>query len=611
MNYLIYLDKSELQLAKIIKSNKNQFQIECLLQKISKTIPSSNCIYELQNSHLINPNDLLLIQENSINSIDTDIIFELLEYNTNYTINELANLYFGSNYNDLDLLKLLYSLFNDKIKFDFKNKTFKKSTQEEQELKTRILNKKNYEESQIENFVCSLINFKNPNFSINIFKLLYKPNKQSLEYKALIKACKILNITELDLCLKIGLVKSMDEYFLQCFLITNFPDGLEYHAQLADDNKNLLIDENYENKIFSIDDAETTEIDDAFSVLELENDLYKVGIHIAAPAIDNKLFNDAVSNLSTIYFPFNKITMFDKNIIDKYSLKENEIHIVVSLYFIIDKKYNIHESITKLEKVKIYKNIRISNLELNFNLETLQITQNYEFEKELKILYNFAKQLEETRGKKTTNHLICDYSFEKFNNKIILKPRFRGSPIDILVSEMMILANCTWGRLLTNSFIGAIYRVKEINKPVKITLDPDSHKGLNVDYYTWATSPLRRSIDFINQYQIIALIAKHGKPLSKTDNYLVSIVNNFENKYNKYIEFQKKMEKYWSLQYLLQENIEEIVGTFIHKNKVQLAGVPIILELPHSEMRAPGEKIKLYLTNIDLINLNFSFHLQK
>lgn len=611
MNYIIYLDKSELQVAKIIKSNKNQLQVEDLLQKIPKTITSSNCIYELNNDRSINPNDLLSINKNHIHNTDIDILFESLDYNVNYKINELAQLYFGNKYNEIDVLKLLYSLFNEKIKFDFKNKTFKKSTKEEQELKIRILNKKNYEESQIENFVTSLINFKNPNFATNIYKILYKPNKQNLEYKALIKACKILNVSELDLCLKIGLVKSLDEYFLQCFLIANFSNGFKYHTQSSNYKNNFLVDANYESKIFSIDDSETTEIDDAFSVVELENNLYKIGVHIAAPALDNELFEDAVSNISTIYFPFNKITMFDKNIVDKYSLRENELRIVLSLYFVIDKKNNICESFTKLEKVKIYKNIHISNLEANFNLETIGITQNYEFEKELKILYNFASTLEAKRGKKTSNHLICDYSFEKHNEKISLKPRFRGTPIDLVVSEMMILTNCTWGRLLTNSFVGAIYRVKEANKPVKITIDPNSHKGLNVDYYTWATSPLRRAVDFINQYQIISLITKYEKPLPKDNNYLVTVVNTFETKYTKYLEFQKKMEKYWSLKYILQENIENIEGVFVYKNRVQLLGIPILIELPHNEAKEQGSKIALNLSNIDLINLTFNFHIIK
>jgi len=38
-------------------------------------------------------------------------------------------------------------------------------------------------------------------------------------------------------------------------------------------------------RAFSIDDATTTEIDDAFSVRELPNGHYEVGIHIAAPAL--------------------------------------------------------------------------------------------------------------------------------------------------------------------------------------------------------------------------------------------------------------------------------------------------------------------------------------
>ena len=194
------------------------------------------------------------------------------------------------------------------------------------------------------------------------------------------------------------------------------------------------------------------------------------------------------------------------------------------------------------------------------------------------------------------------------NKRLKLALEFEANPIDKLVSELMILANCTWGRMLTNAFIPAIYRVKQANYPVRMTLTPASHIGLNVDYYTWSTSPLRRSADFINQHQIISLVTGDKKYFAATNDKLLEVVENFDNKYAKYIDFQNKMERYWSLYYLLQENTSELIGTFLYKSRVQLEGIP--LEIDTHGITTPklkGSQIKVRVFNINLAKLSFEF----
>src|SRR4029079_18606910 len=75
---------------------------------------------------------------------------------------------------------------------------------------------------------------------------------------------------------------------------------------------------------FSIDDAETTEIDDAFSVAFLPDGGVRVGVHIAAPALtitrDSPLDRIARDRLSTVYMPGDKITMLPPSVIGHYTL---------------------------------------------------------------------------------------------------------------------------------------------------------------------------------------------------------------------------------------------------------------------------------------------------
>ena len=68
------------------------------------------------------------------------------------------------------------------------------------------------------------------------------------------------------------------------------------------------------------------------------------------------------------------------------------------------------------------------------------------------------------------------------------------------------------------------------------------------------------------------------------------------------------MERYWSLQYLLQEGINEVTGTFFFKSKVQLDHVPIEIDTQNlMAVKPKGYQIIVKLYNINPTNLTFDF----
>ena len=75
---------------------------------------------------------------------------------------------------------------------------------------------------------------------------------------------------------------------------------------------------------FSIDDAATTEIDDAFSLQFKPEGGARVGIHIAAPGAGFRPGSalDAIARerLSTAYMPGRKFTMLPEEVIERFSL---------------------------------------------------------------------------------------------------------------------------------------------------------------------------------------------------------------------------------------------------------------------------------------------------
>jgi exoribonuclease II len=626
MNYLIVSDGLDYKIAKILEKYKNNYQVELIPSKIKKKIKSEQQIYLLDLDSIIsgikniNNSDIIdnvLIQINTlIQDIDIMLLRDIIGDNfiQKFHINELANIYFGNNPSQIQITALLFTLAQYSSEFhNYMDGYFSKCSEEERNERQIIALKQQEQDAKYQQYITSILDaYQNKtkfvpwSNTLDIYKLLSKPDKISLEYKALLHVSNTLKISQLELCHAIGLVENLADFFVSSFIRENFPTGLSHpkiDSQLNLDD--ILYTPNL--KIFSIDDETTTEIDDAFSVQTTESG-YIVGIHIAAPALNHELAEVVADKISTIYYPGNKFTMLPLEVIDEFSLQENQQMPVVSIYFILDVELNILSHTSQVELINVSANLRIEKLERLFNLDTLGFNHGYPFEAELKILYKFALKLEDKRGKPSVNTTVPDYNFSFENERVIITPRIRGNPIDKVVSELMILANCTWGRMLTNSFIPAIYRVKEPGYPVKMVLTPGSHTGLNVDYYTWATSPLRRSADYINQYQIINLILNQKKHYLNNNSTLLTIVETFDVRYTKFINFQNKMERYWALRYLLQEQITEIDAIFTYKLKVHLKGVPIDLDVQHlTTIKPKNTIIRLKIYNINLSTLDFNF----
>jgi exoribonuclease-2 len=604
MNFLLVTILGEYLFANLLEEFKNNLLIEIYPDKVKKKIKSDQVILQLNTVNLENfIKDVNLLKQ----KIDINLFIQIIEEcDKKISIFDLTKMYFSENYANEELVALLFALkdhndlFSDDGYVSFSKDSVaiiqEKKEQKEQLMQSNLEYQKFYE---------ALIRLEKPNFGdIDIVKVIGKADKNSNIYKALFNAAKFLQIDVIDLCYKVGIITNLADFFLKIFIRDTFPRGINYYVPDLLLNKDFIEDNSKQVKVFSIDDENTSEIDDAFSIKKL-NDGYLVGVHISAPAIDKSLENIIKDNISTIYYPGGKITMLPLEIVKQYSLDEGKILPVVSIYFNIDNNFEIKEYYSKLEKVLIEKNLRVEELDLLLNDEDA----DFFYKMELNLLYNFALSLEQKRGKPSVNNISIDYNFKIDDNEhITIKPRQRGNKIDKTVSELMILANCSWGRLLTNNFIPAIYRVKQPNTPVKMTTQADSHTGLNVSYYTWATSPLRRASDYINQKQIIAMLLNSKDYYTATNTFLLQVVENFDITYNKYLTFQNKMERYWSLRYLLQEDITELDAIFVYKTKVQIIGVPIELDVQGLiKQKEKGSIIRIKIIDINLATLNFNF----
>jgi exoribonuclease-2 len=195
--------------------------------------------------------------------------------------------------------------------------------------------------------------------------------------------------------------------------------------------------------------------------------------------------------------------------------------------------------------------------------------------------------------------------------------RQRGAPLDLIVAEAMILANSTWGSWMAELGVPAIYRSQASLAPgVKVRMGTKAlpHAGIGVKSYAWSTSPLRRYTDLVNQWQIIAC-ARHGRtaalaaPFRPKDAELFSIISAFDAAYTAYNGYQAGMERFWTLKYLQQNGITELVATTFKEAPggawlVRADELPLVFPVLGGQGLTRGARLRVRLGAIDEIALD-------
>ena len=472
-----------------------------------------------------------------------------------------------------------------------------------------------------------------------LYKILFKPDKNAPEYKAVVDAARATQTAPLDLLQRAGAIASAYQFHWQRFLFDNFPKGTGFPTLLAP----AVVDDLPLARVaaFSIDDSATTEIDDALSVQDLGTGTVVVGIHIAAPGLaiapNSDIDKVGRQRLSTVYMPGYKITMLPDAVVQNYTLAEGQNCPAVSLYVTLDEtSFEITSTETKLELVPITANLRHDVLDTLVTADWLN-TPDFEHQNvlqpanikrdQLSFLYQFANNLkakrEIVRGKPETFNRP-DYNFRLSGDgfksgdiptgdeQVHISTRQRGSPLDLIVAEAMILANSTWGNWLAEHGIPGIYRSQASLAPgVKVRMGTKAlpHAGIGVPSYAWSSSPLRRYTDLVNQWQIIACV-KHGKtaplaaPFKPKDADLFSVISNFDATYSAYNNYQNGMERFWTLKYVQQHALTELTATVFKEGMVRADSIPLVLPVMGASNLPKGAKVRIKLGAIDFITLD-------
>ncbi len=557
---------------------------------------------------------------------------------------ELAGVYFNDPPTLEQQTATLLRLFESPHYFRRAGKgRFRKAPAEIIQQALAAIEKKKLVQQQIEDWAAALGQGQCPEpIREQLYKILFKPDKNAPEYKAVVDASRATHTAPLDLLQRVGAIDSPYQFHWRRFLFENFPKGTGFPALEAPAIKDVLPLAMV--RAFSIDDSATTEIDDALSVLGLGSGTVVVGIHIAAPGLalqpGSAIDQLGRARLSTVYMPGFKITMLPDAVVQTYTLLEGRDCPAVSLYVTLDEAtLELRSSETRLERVPIVANLRHDQLDAVVTAPWLE-SPDFQHQTstaaapaaavglraQLSFLYRLARHLkaarEVVRGKPETFNRP-DYNFRLLgttgehpdgSEQVQISVRQRGAPLDLIVAEAMILANSSWGNWLAELGVPAIYRSQASLAPgVKVRMGTKAlpHAGIGVKSYAWSTSPLRRYTDLVNQWQIIAC-ARHGRtavlaaPFKARDAELFSIISGFDAAYSAYNGFQGAMERFWTLKYLQQNGVTELRASVFKENMVRADDLPLVLPVAGGRDLPRGAKVRVRLGDIDEITLDVS-----
>ena len=599
---IFYEESGQFKVAAIVQKNDATYQVDTQHGKRTK-VKANNVFAEFDG-------DMAAFLENAqaqAADIDTDLLWEVCG-EEEFSAEAIAEEYYGHAPTKTELAATLIALYAAPMYFYKKAKgVFKAAPEETLKQALAAIERKKQQDAQIDAWAEALKRGEMPSeIAADLKTILHAPDKQSLTYKAFTKAADALKTSAYELAKKTGGITSIPQYLQDGFEIKYFPKGTGFPDLPLPEMPDLP---KADVTAFSIDDESTTEVDDALSLTDLGNGTKRVGIHIAAPSLaikpGDKMEKNIMERLSTVYFPGGKITMLPENWIAAFSLDAGAYRPAVSIYFDVDGEFNVGEPTCKIEAVNIAENLRIQTIEPHFNAETgLDEAGEMMFahHQDLIWLHQFAVALQKARGKYEPDRAPqYDYSIElDEEGNVSVVRRERGSPIDTLVSEMMILANSTWAQMLHDNDLPGLFRVQPAGK-VRMSTKSEPHIGMGVQHYGWFTSPLRRAADYINQKQLLSLIDDSAEPLfQQSDAELFAALRDFDTAYAAYADFQRQMEAYWSLVYLQQQGTNELTATILKEDLVRIEGLPLVTRATGIPFDAlPKSQVLLKITELD------------
>ena len=351
-------------------------------------------------------------------------------------------------------------------------------------------------------------------------------------------------------------------------------DGGEWTSDTREDLSSL--------PIFTIDGLMTRDYDDAISIRPVESGV-EVGIHIADAAAfvspDTPVDLEALERINSLYLPDTRVPMLPTTLSeDVCSLKQGKKRLATSLLVRFDEGDQLQDYRFAVSRIRVQRQLTYS-----------QANELVTVEEELGRLYRLCTRLRRRRIKQGALLLPLPELrvWVNSNNEIKVATLDRETPAQLVVSELMILANGLAAETLAAKSVPAIYRSQ--GKPqaivvgegtddlylnylqrrylsrAELSIDPRPHSGLGMAAYTNWTSPIRRYMDLVILRQLKSVV--RGEPPVYTPEVLDPIISRITIGQSRTLQIKKEWTRYWVLKYLERQQIKFVDALVLNQGR--------------------------------------------
>lgn len=364
--------------------------------------------------------------------------------------------------------------------------------------------------------------------------------------------------------------------------------------------------------LISVDSASTRDIDDAFTLSRTADGGFDLTMAIACPCLnwpwESDLDRVVAERASSLYLPEGVSHMLPEALgMGLFSLQSGQDRPALILTFHLDAQGVVKDFAPRAGWVRLRDNASYELVEQAIEAGTEPYAS----------AYGLAVLLQEARirqGAAIFDQPDPDFRLEGSGKELrIHLERKKASPrAQMLVSEMMILANAEIARWSVDQHLPLLYRTQNVALPpgsagrhtrpedmyrmarllavATLRAKPDIHASLGVKAYASVTSPLRRYVDFLNVAQVVHLLTQ-GRPRLDRDQVEAGLPH-WRARLEGVGRIQRYRSRYWKLTYLRQQGQDHLwPAVLVDESPTQAVfALPTEQVLVRASKRLTGEK---------------------
>jgi exoribonuclease-2 len=322
----------------------------------------------------------------------------------------------------------------------------------------------------------------------------------------------------------------------------------------------------------TVDDDDTIEVDDALSCEALAGGGVRVRVHIALVAVfvvkGGAMDQEAAARATTVYLPETTIRMLpDPVSCSAASLIAGEDRPVMTTDVRLSADGELIEASIYPARIPIMRRLDYDQV------DRMLAPGNGADETAVTISRLHAAALMLRQRRRTSGAVLVQRREAKVRvrgDEVEITVLDNASPGRTLVAEFMVLSNFVAARYAAASRIPIIYRVQPqvggdlASQRPRLSLYPEYHAGIGLDFYAQLSSPIRRYADLVLQRQLLGALASGNKdsPIYTVDE-LLTVLAGAENAEASSRELERRAKRYWILRYLERHALDGPILAYV------------------------------------------------